>query len=347
MFKTERWTLANILPVAFILWIIGTLWFVYLFFHLMDLFAMESAKHRASIEAFVSQFLTLILLVCLLRAIFTDPGSVPDTAVWKKKMKWGVDSDCSDQNEEIHQYEVKADGQPRFCKWCDQYKPDRCHHCRVCRSCILRMDHHCPWIANCVGFANHKFFFLVVFYALLNTLFIIFTMSESVTRAITEECSPRKRFLIIFAMTLASIMTILLSLFFSFHCWLMVNATTTIEFCEKTVRKGEGNLSYDLGVFHNMKAVLGPNPLFWLLPTAMPSGDGLQFEVRRKEGGKGGGSASSGPKGAAKQHGGDLDAFLLNKDEPGSSAGPSKEAAASTSSAAEAPEVTGKKAAAV
>jgi hypothetical protein len=29
------------------------------------------------------------------------------------------------------------------------------------------MDHHCPWIDNCVGFANHKFFLLLIAYGFL------------------------------------------------------------------------------------------------------------------------------------------------------------------------------------
>uniref|UniRef100_A0A671M5S3 Palmitoyltransferase n=1 Tax=Sinocyclocheilus anshuiensis TaxID=1608454 RepID=A0A671M5S3_9TELE len=33
-------------------------------------------------------------------------------------------------------------GAIRFCDRCQVIKPDRCHHCSVCETCILKMDHH-------------------------------------------------------------------------------------------------------------------------------------------------------------------------------------------------------------
>ena len=33
----------------------------------------------------------------------------------------------------------------RWCSKCEHVKPPRTHHCRHCGTCILNMDHHCPW----------------------------------------------------------------------------------------------------------------------------------------------------------------------------------------------------------
>jgi hypothetical protein len=53
------------------------------------------------------------------------------------------------------------------CDKCLVVRPPKVHHCSVCRGCIMRMDHHCPWINNCVGQFNQKFFILFCAYCFI------------------------------------------------------------------------------------------------------------------------------------------------------------------------------------
>jgi len=59
----------------------------------------------------------------------------------------------------------------RLCRRCNSYKPQRAHHCSVCKRCIIKMDHHCPWVNNCVGIGNHKYFLLFIFYTCLSCVY--------------------------------------------------------------------------------------------------------------------------------------------------------------------------------
>jgi len=52
----------------------------------------------------------------------------------------------------------------RWCDPCENWKPPRTHHCKVCGICVLRGDHHCMWTANCIGIRNHKPFLLFLYY---------------------------------------------------------------------------------------------------------------------------------------------------------------------------------------
>ncbi len=38
-------------------------------------------------------------------------------------------------------------------------------HCSRCQGCIINMDHHCPWIFNCIGQFNQKFFLQFIGYS--------------------------------------------------------------------------------------------------------------------------------------------------------------------------------------
>lgn len=59
----------------------------------------------------------------------------------------------------------------RNCLKCGCNKPPRAHHCSICGRCVLGMDHHCPWMNNCIGLRNQKSFLLFNFYTSISGLY--------------------------------------------------------------------------------------------------------------------------------------------------------------------------------
>jgi len=272
---------AKFFPVIFIVGNIAGLYAIYTIFHLFRL--MESSDpstvKRGQIELVIFNVVSLLLVIAYVNCIMVHPGTIPDRA---EDPSWEYVGDDGKPTSTLppEYTETKKDGQRRHCKWCAKYKPDRCHHCRVCRVCILKMDHHCPWIYNCVGFRNHKYFFLLLMYSAMATQFIAWTMIETVDVTVASGDSFVAMFFVLFGETLAAFLALLVTVFWCFHIWLMLKGMTTIEFCEKQ-SKGTSASTYDLGAYANIQAVLGDYALLWLLPLSPPSGRGTKFERKK------------------------------------------------------------------
>lgn len=278
------------LPVVFVVCTICGLYSIYVFLHCIPLLQLgvrhenvdNSARFRGTVELAIFHYFTALLVFCYIQSILVHPGSIPDN-----DPRW----ECLPQHSQhmsdtapMSLQEMKRSGERRHCKWCGKYKPDRCHHCRVCKMCILKMDHHCPWIYNCVGYANYKYFFLFLLYCVLDLHLMVWTMAESVKNCIENIDIPfMKMSTMFFGETLAFFLAVLVTLFFCFHIYLALKAMTTIEFCEKSLGRKEGATKnydpsvYDHGLWGNIRTVLGNNALLWFLPCSLPAGDGLNF----------------------------------------------------------------------
>jgi len=60
----------------------------------------------------------------------------------------------------------------RFCTTCKIYRPTRASHCRYCDTCVDEFDHHCPWVCNCVGKRNYRYFILFIMFVTLLDAYI-------------------------------------------------------------------------------------------------------------------------------------------------------------------------------
>lgn len=263
-----------------------------------------SAEYVLAI-ALTFHIFVILLVVSYLRAMLTSPGTIPKNGVWADPRHFGIHPDVeakitkimSDINTDIDAdaelikavpvlERKKGNAGYRYCnKSCDLYKPDRTHHCKFCKMCVLRMDHHCPYLANCVGYGNYKFFFLALFYAVCCTGTVLGAMAVRFYEAFNPILDTGYFFAfdlpVVLVYFVCLLLFVMIGMFFAYHVYLTANVMTTIEYKEKQQATSPSlrhqfkvaHMKYDNGYFQNLCHVLGPLYL-WLLPLAPSHADG-------------------------------------------------------------------------
>lgn len=172
---------------------------------------------------------------------------------------------------------------------CNVFKPERCHHCSACNRCVLNMDHHCPWINNCVGFWNRKYFLLLLIYVFIITYINTFTLAydfyESIIWGFNNKFlsnnDPKLSRVIFIVMTFIFNFTVmvLMTAFLKFHLMLSGFNKTTIENLDKQGKPYDS--PYDVGSTENWKQIFGTNVLLYPFPifcgSGKPIGDGIYW----------------------------------------------------------------------
>eukprot|EP00413_Alexandrium_margalefii_P007803 CAMPEP_0204542494 /NCGR_PEP_ID=MMETSP0661-20131031/19019_1 /ASSEMBLY_ACC=CAM_ASM_000606 /TAXON_ID=109239 /ORGANISM="Alexandrium margalefi, Strain AMGDE01CS-322" /LENGTH=310 /DNA_ID=CAMNT_0051549199 /DNA_START=1 /DNA_END=930 /DNA_ORIENTATION=+ len=238
--------------------------------------------------AVLFNFLYLMAAWSYLKAHATDPGTIPER--WQEFVK--ASSLTIPVFAAVPQWQP---GKVTFCKMCDRTRPERAHHCHHCNVCVLRFDHHCLWINNCVGFNNHKHFLLVGVYCCVGLLVALATsFPELVYCAVTalrdgeedardaparDESSPvrlsEKCAFLVFGVLGFSISTLLAAMLF-------VHLPRAAE----NLTAPEANYTnmanpFDRGsAVANMEQIFGAFGLDWLLPVNPHKrvSDGLSFQ---------------------------------------------------------------------
>ncbi|CAE7701819.1 pfa3 [Symbiodinium sp. CCMP2592] len=155
--RFEGKTLHDAVPMVTVLMMMGILYFVFFLCCLRS----DPACNLSTQMCYLFHASFLMALVSYHQAVVTDPGRVPES--WREGPGTRERVACMILERK------KSTGEMRFCSKEMKYKPDRAHFCSNMQRNVLRMDHYCPWMGNCIGFANYKYFLLFLFYTVIAT----------------------------------------------------------------------------------------------------------------------------------------------------------------------------------
>uniref|UniRef100_A0AA85ITP0 Palmitoyltransferase n=1 Tax=Trichobilharzia regenti TaxID=157069 RepID=A0AA85ITP0_TRIRE len=209
---------ADVVPAVVAWSLIIVLTTVYLIFICFQF----AATYSWSIFALHS-ILFLYVLCCLTRTTFMDPGYFPFATEGEAEYE-------ETKSAPVHR-EYNINGVLAKVKWCSTclfYRPPRCSHCSICNRCVDTFDHHCPWVNNCIGRRNARYFFM---FLVSLTLHMVVVLSVTLASLLLSE-QPIAFYTNIIRIIILSLVGVSFIPVFgltSFHVYLISRGMTTNE----------------------------------------------------------------------------------------------------------------------
>ena len=239
------------------------------------IFDNNTSKFFKFISLIFFEPLAIMTIICHLKSMFTNPGYVP---IPYKGNYFSNKLPNSNNNIENINYNNKKFHDDCYCKKCHNQRPPRSYHCKICKKCTLKMDHHCQWVANCVGYYNQKVFYQFLFYStfgdFLGFLFLLirfFNCNFNIRENIPKGVKIKSPFTLIYYMWVpiqiaigflcGLAMTISIGTLFYKQTLMLLNNQTTID--KKMYENWVNSPYYQYNKSKNFQSVMGKDIYEW------------------------------------------------------------------------------------